>query len=76
MGLLTNALLRRAHKVAVKQSAISSELTAAFEERYGATYSDVDEDMIIDALDYGVGGPVTLAECDNLMTAAGYPPRC
>lgn len=71
---LTKRLLNQACRIAEKQLAMSHVLTDAFNERYGVTYSDVDADQIIDALDYGVG-TITLAGCDSIMTEAGYPPR-
>ena len=72
MPKLTQALLDRASKLAKEFSDISSQITDAFEERYGVTHSDVDADYIIDALDYGQGS-ITLAECDKHMAQAGYP---
>ena len=72
MPKLTNALLKRAAAAASRQADLNRQLTEAFEERYGKTYSEVDADSIIDALDYG-HGPITLAECDQHMAIAGAP---
>jgi hypothetical protein len=66
-------LLRRATRMAAAAQDIQQELTAAFTERYGATYSDVDADQLIDVLDYGGGIAPTVAEVDEIMAAAGYP---
>ncbi|MCJ8336550.1 MAG: hypothetical protein MJH10_20355 [Epibacterium sp.] len=46
-------LLKRAVRIAVASHHIQSELTEAFEARYGCTYSDVDADQLIDMFDYG-----------------------
>lgn len=70
---LTNALLRKASELAERKMAVQIELTAAFVERYGVTYSDVDADKIIDTLDIH-GGAITVAECDRIMTSCGHPP--
>lgn len=76
MTKLTTELLKRASKLARKQSDMSALLTAAFEHRYGVTYSEADCDWLIDDLDYGQGGGgITLAEADAHMTKAGYPPK-
>ena len=71
MAKLTNRLLKRACRIAVEASKVQAELTEAFNERYGCTYSDVDADHLIDALDYG-GATVTVEDCD--MTYSGHPP--
>lgn len=73
MTRLTNSLLRRTHLAAVRHNALTAQITEAFEERYGCTYSAVDEDCIIDSLDYGSGNTVTIEECDRLMAEAGHP---
>ncbi len=67
-------LLRRAETVGDKWHKIQSELTAAFEERYGVTYSEVDDDWLIDSFDYG-GTGVTIEEVDQKMAENGYPRR-
>lgn len=54
---------------------MQAELTEAFEERYGCTYSDADADAIIDVLDYGGGERITLADCDREMSVRGHDPR-
>jgi len=73
MPKLTNRLLKRACRIAVEASKVQGELTEAFNERYGCTYSDVDADPLIDSLDYG-GSVVTVDDCDQIMTDAGCPP--
>ncbi|MBS3648798.1 hypothetical protein KEU06_09290 [Pseudaminobacter sp. 19-2017] len=74
MSKLTQRLLNRAADLAELQSKVQSDLTEAFRERYGTTYSDVNADEIIDVLDYH-GGHITLSDVDEIMTKAGYPPR-
>lgn len=71
---LTNRLLKKAERIANEAHKMGSILTDVFNERYGITYSDVDADSIIDALDYGVAGGLTVEDCDRIMTDAGYPP--
>lgn len=71
---LTNRLLKKAARLSAEFQEIQSQLTDAFNERYGVTYSDVDADAIIDTLDYG-GGDLTVEECDNIMAATGNPPK-
>lgn len=71
--ILTNRMLKRAARVAEEMTQIASSLSAAFIQRYGVTYSDVDADEIIDVLDYH-GGHLTVADCDRIMTEAGHPP--
>jgi hypothetical protein len=73
MGKLTTKLLMRAARLAEQKARIQDDLSEAFVERYGTTYSDVDADGIIDILDYG-GGDIDLAQCDAIMTEAGHPP--
>lgn len=70
---LTNRLLSKAAKLAEEKAVVQQELTSAFRNRYGVTYSDADADELIDTLDYH-GGAVDVAECDRIMTAAGFPP--
>lgn len=72
MARLTDNLLRRAVIAAGRHAAMQAELSKAFEERYGKTYSDVDADYIIDALDCGQGS-ITLVECDEHMARLGAP---
>lgn len=75
MTKLTTALLRKAARIAAKSRKINAELTAAFNERYGCTYSDVDCDSLIDILDYGLGETgKTLRECDRAMALCGIHP--
>lgn len=68
---LTDSLLKRAHKAAVRFAALNAKITAAFEQRYGCTYSDVDCDHLIDSLDYGQGGAPSVADCDRDMVGCG-----
>ena len=75
MTVLTDKLLRDAAKTARDQMLIQGKLSEAFESRYGLTYSDVDADEIIDILDYGAGGKLTIADCDRIMGDLGHPPR-
>lgn len=70
---LSTDLLMRANELAHQTTLIQDELTQAFEERYGVTYSEVDADSLIDALDYGSGGRITLRECDKIMLEHGKP---
>lgn len=74
MPKLTNRLINKAAQIAGEAHAMAGVLTEAFMERYGVTYSDVDADSIIDVLDYGVSSGLTLEQCDDIMTEAGYPP--
>lgn len=73
MAKLTTALLQRAASLASQALKVQGELSEAFTERYGATYSDVDCDSLIDILDYG-GGHVTLKIADEEMARCGKPP--
>ena len=66
-------LLRRAQRIAKEASAVQAELTDAFEARYGVTYSEVNEDWIIDSLDYGGGATLTVGTVDKLMAENGHP---
>lgn len=75
MAILTNALLQEAVSVAKRNREMAARMTAAFMERYGVTYSDVDCDTLIDALDYGLGSAPTLADADNAMATVGVYPR-
>lgn len=75
MPKLTSKLLERANRIAALHAIVSAEITAAFNERYGATHSYVDCDFLIDALDYGVVAAPTLAECDAAMESCGAPRR-
>lgn len=74
MANLTNRLLKRAARLAFEHSAVQSDLTRAFNARYGCTYSDVDCDEIIDILDYH-GGAITVEQCDDAMERCGFPPK-
>lgn len=73
MAKLNAALLRRAVNAAAKAKAVQAELTAAFNDRYGWTYSDVDCDALIDVLDYGGNSHLTVADCDREMALCGAP---
>jgi hypothetical protein len=73
MSKLTNGLLRRAHRAAVKHAELSARITEAFEERYGTTHSAIDCDDIIECLDYGHGHEMTVADCDEAMARSGTP---
>jgi hypothetical protein len=76
MARLTNKqfgnLLKRASRIAREHSDVQQELTKAFNERYGTTYSDVDCDELIDILDYGGFAP-TVANADEAMAKCGAP---
>lgn len=71
---LTTRLLRRAARLAAQSAIIQGELTDAFRERYGVTYSDVDCDRLIDILDYHGGDDLTVRDCDEAMAACGVFP--
>ncbi|MGW6779411.1 hypothetical protein ACWF50_15415 [Brucella pseudogrignonensis] len=73
MSKLTTAKLKAAYSAARRHHVLNLEIHRAFEERYGVTYSDVDEDWLIDSLEQGASS-VTLKQCDKLMTENGYPP--
>lgn len=65
-------LLRRATRIAREFSEVQGELTEAFNERYGCTYSDIDADQLIDTLDYGTClQPPTVAQVDIEMRNSG-----
>lgn len=66
------SLLNRGVKIAAKAYEVQQELTKAFEDRYGITYSDVDADEIIDVLDYQ-GGKITVKQVDAIMAETGNP---
>ena len=65
------ALLRRAQCAARTHKQIQGEITSAFEDRYGRTHSDIDCDVLIDALDYGDGSGLTAKIADREMASAG-----
>lgn len=65
-------VLTAAHLAAAEHANQQRRLAEAMEERYGATHSDADEDSLIDTLNYGIGAPVSVAECDGLMAKAGH----
>lgn len=67
------SLLKRAAKIAAVRADVQDQLSAAFNERYGATYSDVDADSLIDILDYHGGTVPTVDECDAIMENCGAP---
>lgn len=67
-------VLTAAARAACENARQQARLTEAFEERYGVTYSEVDADGLIDALDYG-GKTPTVDEADKEMTERGHPPR-
>jgi hypothetical protein len=71
---LTTRFLTRATRLAAKSQEMQNNLTEAFRERYGVTYSDVDCDFLIEALDYNGGDLLTLEECDLHMKECGYLP--
>lgn len=74
MAKLTAALLRKAVSISEKHFAIQQELSDAFQDRYGVTYSDIDCDELIDIFDYG-GGQMDLKTCDEIMNSHGYPAK-
>lgn len=74
MGRLTTAKLHAACRLAEKHTKVNREIHRLFEERYGVSYSEIDEDWLIDSLDYGTGALVSLKQCDDLMRTNGYPP--
>lgn len=63
-------LINRAVIIASKHALVQAELTKAFEDRYGCTYSDVDADQLIDLFDYQGGPAPTLVEVDEIMKEA------
>ena len=67
-------LLERAQRIAQEHVQMQAALTEAFEERYGVTYSAVEAERVVDALDYGQG-VVTVAEVDAAMKERGAPLR-
>lgn len=71
---LTQRLLDRAVRIAKAAAKVQGELTEAFEQRYGLTYSDVDCDALIDIFEYGGGARVTVADCDREMLLCGVSP--
>lgn len=66
------ALIDRAAKLAYQHMQATQELGAAFEERYGANYSDVDCDSVIDVCNVN-GGTLTVADADMYMAECGHP---
>ncbi|MBC8719261.1 hypothetical protein [Ochrobactrum sp. Marseille-Q0166] len=74
MRKLTTARLHAACRLAQKHTKTNLEINRLFEQRYGTSYSEIDEDWIIDSLDYGTGKLLSLKECDKLMAENGYPP--
>lgn len=73
-GRQFGALLRRAARLSAELQGVQKSLTDAFIHRYGATYSDVDADELIDVLDYG-GGTISVAIADAAMARRGCPKR-
>jgi len=75
--MTTNTIFQRkltqTANAAEKFTKLQQEVGEMFVERYGVHYSDVDCDAIIDTLNQG-GGEITIAQCDEYMTACGHPP--
>ena len=60
--------LRKANKAAVKHRMACNRVSELFEARYGKTYSDMDCDPLIDAVDLGMGEiPDTIEELDAMV---------
>lgn len=74
MSKLTTSRLHAACRLARKHNVNNREIHKLFEERYGTGYNEIDEDWLIDSLDYGNGTLVSLKDCDKLMTENGFPP--
>jgi|GEM_PF-5560680 len=64
---------RRVARLSFEFQKETSDLGTMFEERYGVTYNDIDEDWLIDCFDYGQGGLPSLDEIDRMMAQAGHP---
>jgi uncharacterized ferritin-like protein (DUF455 family) len=64
--------LTQTANAAEKHFRLLEEVGKMFEERYGAHYSDVDCDSVIDALNQ-TGGKITVAEVDKAMALVGHP---
>lgn len=72
---LTQRLLDQAMHAARRHAILQAKLTKAFMARYGVTYSNVNADQIIDALDYGRGPRITLKECDDYYGRLRLPAK-
>lgn len=70
---LSTSMLQKSARLADQRLKAQKQLTEAFEDRYGATYSDADCDSLIDILDYH-GGYVDLRMADDYMRSCGYVP--
>ncbi|TFZ81299.1 hypothetical protein [Candidatus Macondimonas diazotrophica] len=66
-------LINKALKISDACRVIQAELSRAFEERYGATYSDIDADELIDAFDYLGLDNLSVAQVDEIMRKNGSP---
>jgi pyruvate/oxaloacetate carboxyltransferase len=67
-------LLKRGARVAEQYMAVQSELTKAFQERYGVTYAEVDCDTLIDILDCsGTANPINSRVADKHMKECDAP---
>lgn len=66
-------LLRRAARLSRLCAESHRELDAAFRERYGVTYADIEADHIIESIDYGDGQGLSVRECDAIMAEHGHP---
>lgn len=67
-------LLNRTARAAWRHRELTQQCGDAFLARYGAHYSDVDADGVIDVLNQ-LGGNITVAECDDEMERCGHPRR-
>lgn len=67
-------LLNSTSAASARAARLQRQVAAEFEKRYGAAYSDVDADGVIDAVDYGTCN-ITVTDCDEEMARSGFPLR-
>lgn len=64
-------LLNKTARAAKKHTSLTQDVTDECLERFGETYSDIDADHIIEILDYGVGGSITVGRFEKEMIRCG-----
>lgn len=67
------ALLQKTARLAAAHFKAQAELTEAFRERYGCSYSDVDCDQLIECLDLNGGGRLNATKADEMMADCNAP---
>lgn len=68
-------LLRRASDMADRTRILLNQVNGEFERRFGINYNAIDDEALVDSLDYGIGdrGLLMSASIDEHMDKLGYP---